>query len=318
MAKRKKRFADDGWAVWVSGDDTSTVYINDWLNPKGRSYVDFAVRIVGVEVSKSLHVYVPFKVERKEIEDISLKFNDRNILQATFSSSCLVDYLKNDHTTEIAYNGKTIDVIHISTIEYSLKEVAEGTLIEVDLDSIRSFIDNDEVYIIWRMPHRSLDDVFRPYSDAKRLFSRLRDLITTPVNFEKYGYSIRVNESRRLPEEINKIGALHRQKLKKTVVSITIDENYELNDGNCYRIRRLEENLYKDYHPRNYQMEDAITYQWNQTREDNLMGHFNFYFNISRESISHASMTFYIILLVLFGVAGEAAYDLIQLLIGLF
>ena len=39
MAKRNKKFADDGWAVWVDGDDTSTVYINDWLNPKGKSYV---------------------------------------------------------------------------------------------------------------------------------------------------------------------------------------------------------------------------------------------------------------------------------------
>ena len=29
MAKRQKKFADDGWAVWVDGDDTSTVYIND-------------------------------------------------------------------------------------------------------------------------------------------------------------------------------------------------------------------------------------------------------------------------------------------------
>ena len=39
MSKKQKKFADDGWAVWIDGDDTSTVYINDWLNPKGKSYV---------------------------------------------------------------------------------------------------------------------------------------------------------------------------------------------------------------------------------------------------------------------------------------
>ena len=38
MASKNKRFADDGWAVWVNGDDISTVYINDWLNPNGKSY----------------------------------------------------------------------------------------------------------------------------------------------------------------------------------------------------------------------------------------------------------------------------------------
>ena len=48
MPKKQRKFADDGWAVWIDGDDTSTVYINDWLNPKGKSYIDIAVRIRGV------------------------------------------------------------------------------------------------------------------------------------------------------------------------------------------------------------------------------------------------------------------------------
>ena len=29
MTNKKRNFADDCWAVWVAGDDTSTVYIND-------------------------------------------------------------------------------------------------------------------------------------------------------------------------------------------------------------------------------------------------------------------------------------------------
>ena len=72
MPKKQRKFADDGWAIWVEGDDVSTIYINDWLNPKGKSYVDFAVRICGVKESKSLSVYVPFYIERNEIEDVSL------------------------------------------------------------------------------------------------------------------------------------------------------------------------------------------------------------------------------------------------------
>ena len=95
MPKKQRKFADDGWAVWIDGDDTSTVYINDWLNPKGKSYIDIAVRIRGVKVSKALHVYVPFTVSRDEIKDVSLHFNDTKILQATFSSTCIVDYKKN-------------------------------------------------------------------------------------------------------------------------------------------------------------------------------------------------------------------------------
>ena len=77
MSKKQRNFADDGWAIWIDGDDTSTVYINDWLNPKGKSYVDLAIRVRGIKASKSLHVYVPFIITKNEIEDVSLRFDDK-------------------------------------------------------------------------------------------------------------------------------------------------------------------------------------------------------------------------------------------------
>ena len=54
MAKRKS-FADDGWAIWVTGEDTSTFYLNEWVNPQGKSYVDVSVRIRGVKGTHSLN-----------------------------------------------------------------------------------------------------------------------------------------------------------------------------------------------------------------------------------------------------------------------
>jgi hypothetical protein len=318
MAKKYKKFADDGWAVWIDGDDTSTIYINDWLNPKGKSYVDMAIRIRNVKASKFLQVYVPFPVSEDEIEDVSLLFNDTKILQATFSAACIVDFKKNVHTSEIAYNGKTVDIVHISTLEYATVALSEGTLLRVDLESLQQFLDNDEVYFIWRMPHKTLDEIFKPRVDVGNVLDRLRDLITTPVVSENYGYSIRINESRLLPEEITRIGAFHRQKLKKAVITISVDENYELNDSGCYRIRRLEENLYQDYLPADYHREDVITYQWNQSREQNYQGQFNFYYSITRESVSKGSMLLYMVLLFSLGILGDAISDAVHALFGLF
>lgn len=315
MSQKKKRFADDGWAIWVDGDDTSTVYINDWLNPKGKSYVDLAIRIRGMEVSEGLHVYVPFSVSAEEIEDVSLSFNDRNILQATFSAACIVDYKKNPHTSEIAYNGKTIDIIHISTLDYTVKSLSSGSLIELDFSLLKGYVDNDEAYFIWRMPHKSLDNIFKPRVNVGNLLQRFQDLVTTPVVSEKYGYSIRINESRLLPEAINRIGAFHRQKLKKAVITISVDEGYELNDSGCYRIRRLEEKLYSSYLPKDYSYDDVITYQWNQSRDDNLMGQFNFYYNITRNSVKQGSMLLYLILLLILGAMGDMLSECIKMLI---
>ena len=312
MSKKEKKFADDGWAIWVDGDDTSTVYVNDWLNPKGKSYVDLAVRVRGIKSSKSLNVYVPFALSKDEIEDVSLSFNDTKILQATFSAACIVDYKKNEHTSEIAYNGKTIDIVHISTLEYDAALLGDGTLITIDLVALQQFIDNDEAYFIWRMPHKTLDAIFKPRVNVGNAMDRLRDLITTPVVSEKYGYSIRINESRLLPETITRIGVFHRQKLKKAVVTISIDESYELNDGGCYRIRRLEENLYNGYLPSDYKCEDIITYQWQQNRDDNLKGHFNFYYNVAKDSISKSSMFLYMVLLLAISIFGDLLAEVVK------
>ena len=315
MAKKQRKFADDGWAIWIDGEDTSTVYINDWLNPKGKSYVDLAVRVRGIKSSKAMYVYVPFVVSCDEIEDVSLLFNDTKILQATFSAACIVDYKKNPHASEIAYNGKTVDIVHISTLDYSARLLAAGTLISISFEKLQQFLDNDEAYFIWRMPHKSLNEIFKPRVNMGNVMGRLRDLITTPVVSEKYGYSIRVNESRLLPEEITRIGVFHRQKLKKAVISISIDENYELNDSGCYRIHRLEENLYEGYLPKDYKREDIITYQWHQNREDNLQGQFNFYYNVTKNSVSRASMFLYMVLLMALGIIGNLLADFVWILV---
>ena len=316
MPKKQQKFADDGWAVWGDGEDTSTIHSNDWLNPKGKSYVDIALHIRGIKVSKAVHVYAPFPVSKEEIEDVSLSFSDTKILKAILSAACIVDYKKNPHTSEIAYNGKTVDIVHISTTDFRVEPLSSGTLIHVDLQELQPYFDNDEVYFIWRMPHKSLDAIFKSYVNMGNTLERLRDLITTPVVSEKYGYSIRINESRLLPEEITRIGMFHRQKLKKAVITLSVDENYELNDAGCYRIRRLEENLYRNYLPKDYQCEDVITYQWNQSRENNYQGQFNFYYSITRESVSKGSMLLYMILLFAIGVLGDIVSETVLTLLG--
>ena len=316
MPKKQQKFADDGWAVWVDGEDTSTIHINDWLNPKGKSYVDIALHIRGIKVSKAVHVYAPFPVSKEEIEDVSLSFSDTKILKAILSAACIVDYKKNPHTSEIAYNGKTVDIVHISTTDFRVEPLSTGTLIHVDLQELQPYFDNDEVYFIWRMPHKSLDAIFKSYVNMGNTLERLRDLITTPVVSEKYGYSIRINESRLLPEEITRIGMFHRQKLKKAVITLSVEENYELNDAGCYRIRRLEENLYRNYLPKDYQCEDVITYQWNQSRENNYQGQFNFYYSITRDSVSKGSMLLYMILLFAIGVLGDIVSETVLTLLG--
>lgn len=309
-----KYFVDESWAIWIDGDDTTTIYFNEWLNPKKKNFVDVAIRIRNVMESTKINLYIPFKVTQEEIEDISLKLEDEKILRATFSATCIIDYKKNQYTSEIAYNGKTIDLVHLSKDFMELIDIAEGTLLTYDLTQLHKYLDNNESYFLFRIPHKSLNKLFKPKKNIHEFFERIRDAFTTPVVHDKFGYSIRINEGRLIPQEINKIGAFHRQKLKKAVVTISIDEDYELNDTNCFTIRRLEKDLYESYVPEKYKCEDVITYQWFDRRRDNYKGSFNFYFNISREHISKTSMFVYMIILLCVGIVGEILWELIIML----
>ena len=312
LSKKNKFFADDGWAFWVDGDDTSTIYLNSWLNPKGKSYMDVSIHIRGIKETKSLNMYFPFAVDKSEIEDVSLNFKDENLSRAIFSSMCVVDYKKNNVTSEIAYNGKTVDIVHVSAVDYSLKPVSKGTLMNISFDGIFEYLDNDEVYFMFRIPHKSITEVFKQRTKVGSFLTRIRDMIMSPIVSENYGYSVRINEARLLPKEINSVGAFHRQKLKKAVVTISIADDYEINDVACYRIRRLEEELYKNFLPLSFNNENIVTYQWQQSREVNLKGHFNFYFNISRNAISPGSVLIYTLIIILLNAVGSSVWDLIK------
>ena len=317
MAKKQRKFVDDGWAIWTDGDDICTIYLQDWLNPKGDSYVDLAIRIRNVGVSTRMRVYVPFDISHDDIDDVSLLFNDTKILQAVFGAACIVDYKKNDFTSEIAYIGKTVDIVHVSTLDYKLSKLSDGTLMDIDLAKLQQFLDNDEAYFIWRMPHKSLDKLFKSRVGAGSIMSRFRDLVTSPMLSEKHGYSVRINEPRLLPEEITRVGSFHRQKIKKAVITISINEDYDINDEGCYRIRHLEEELYREYIPKKYKIDDVISYQWHQNRGSSLQGQFNFYYSITKNSINGGTMTVYMILLMLLAVMGEILGDFAKTWLGL-
>lgn len=312
MSIKTRKFADDGWGIWIDGDDRSTVYLNEWINPKDKSYVDIGVRIYGAKKANDLNIYVPFEITEHEIADLSVELSDDNILRGLFNTNGIVDAEKNEYTSELKYDGRTVSLINLSKEILKAKRIAEGTVITAALNKIQQHITSDEAYVIFRIPHRTLDEVFTPQMNVRGSIERLKELISSPTVTQKYGYSIRINEARLLPSEINKIEVLHQQRICKVLVTISIDEAYELNDSNCYRIRRLEEDLYINYAPPGYDCSDVITYQWVEERDKNMKAHYNFYFDIVHSKISQNSVLLYVLIMLLTAVAGNAIYGLIR------
>lgn len=312
MGTKTRRFADDGWAIWIDGDDRSTVYLNEWINPKGKSYVDIGIRIYGAKSAKDMNIYVPFKISESDIIDLSAELSDDNILRGLFNANGIVDKEKNKYSSELKYDGHTVSLINMSKDIWTIKDISVGTVVTADLHKIQDYITSDEAYVIFRIPHRTIDEIFVSPVDVRGIFERIKELISSPSVTKKYGYSIRINEARLLPAEINKIESLHQQRIRKALVTISINEEYELNDANCYRIRRLEEDLYKDYAPCGYDCSDTITYQWVEERDKNMKAHYNFYFDIVLSKISKQSVFLYLLIIWITAIMGSALYDFIK------
>ncbi len=179
----------------------------------------------------------------------------------------------------------------------------------ISYEEIFDYLDNDEVYFMFRIPHKSITEVFKQRTKVGNFLTRIRDMIMSPIISENYCYSVRINESRLLTKEINSVGAFHRQKLKKAVVTISIADDYEINDVACYKIRRLKEELYKNFLPSSFNNENIVTYQWQQSRENNLKGQFNFYLNLSRNAISPISIFVYMFIIVFLNALGGMMWD---------
>ena len=212
MGNKKRRFADDGWVLWIDGDDRSTIYLNEWINPKGNSYVDISVRVYGAKEANAVNFFVPFEIEKSEITDLSYMLSDSSALRALFNTNGKVDSEKTKYISELRYDNRTVSLINLTNEFTKVKKVSYGTVITMNFEFIKDCISSDEAYLIFRIPHKTLDKVFAPVMDVGSIFDKINSLVLSPMISEKYGYSIRINDARLLPPEINEIEDLQEKK----------------------------------------------------------------------------------------------------------
>lgn len=315
MKSKIRHFADDGWAVWIDGDEKSTVYFNEWVNPEQASYVDIGIRMYGAREAKEVNIYIPFEVEQSEINDLSTMLKNKDILRGVFNNSCSVSDDLNGNVFKVTYGKHVLNIIKLLPTVYQFQNMSSGVLLTVDLTRIKNEITADQLYMIFRLPHKSMDEAFKERIDVVSTVKNLHEIATTPIITKKYGYSTRVNEARMMPQEISNIETLHNQNLRKVLVSISINDEYELNDFNCYRIRRLEEKLYNNYAPPGFNCLDAVNYQWVEERERNMKTHYNFYFDISRNTVSKKSLILYLCIVLTLAMMGNTLYGLFSSLL---
>lgn len=317
MATDTKRFVDDGWAVWTDENCKTAVYFTEWLNPKGENYVDIGVWTYEMKKSCDVHIFVPFPLEFSDINDLSPVLFTEKGAKAVFNTAFSVEKGGSGRCSRFVYDKKPVDLLRVSQDTLRLENVGGGTLLTARIAEYLSDFTCGETYIFFRLPHKRLNELFLSKPHTKLGKESLKELITSPMVTQRFGYSLGLNEERILPREIFNNTEIRRQDIQKAQLTIMIDEDYELNDGGCSQIRHSDGSAYAGYAPKNFENSNFVCYQWRQSRAGENKSHSNFYTVIQNSFISRKSVLVYGLILMFTSILGSAAYDLVKFLIEL-
>lgn len=306
MLKVQQKFSSDSFAIWLLGSEDEykfDIHINEWITPTGYNYIDFGIRIYSHDVS-ICNFFVPYQIELDEIEDLSDKLANETIARGIFNTDCTIKLNSNSPIIEIAYNERYENIIKLSSLSPRLTTQSEGTLISFYFNAVNNLLTTNELYIRFRLPHKTLDSLF----STKR--HDYRFTFESPIITDRFNYLIRLNDLRVLPFEIRTQFSQSSQHLDRVIATLSANEQYVIEDLDCYKIRYLETNLYQNYVPNNFSCENVISYQWVKSKRNSYI------INTKLDSyrIMWTSLSLYALLVILFTIIGNILWKLLTLL----
>ena len=154
----------------------------------GRSFVDISVRIYGAKSAKSVNLFVPFVIEENEITDLSYMLANESALRALFNTNGRVNSEKTKYTSELRYDNRTVSLINLTDDFTQVKKVSYGTVIKINLEFIKECITSDQAYMIFRIPHKTLDKIFESTINVVGIFNKIKLLFEKSCFEYKWNY----------------------------------------------------------------------------------------------------------------------------------
>lgn len=299
-------FVNDNFAIF--SDDISNKYyfdihINDWLVYPTGNFIDFGIRIYNIFNVNTLFIYVPYKINIEDIQDLAPLFGNEKIARALTNTSAKITTSTTSPIIEIEYYGTTESIIFISSLNCSTRICENGTLITFTFNDIHSLLKNDNGYIRFRIPHKSLDKIFTTKKhDYKFTFD-------SPIITDKYQHTIKINEFRSLPFEIRKMFSINGRNIKKIQFFLSSTETININENICENIRLLENDLFESYIPQTFKTSKAYVYQWVKGSSK----YFSFTFKCSTNKIQLLSLLIYCLIIIFLSIIGNMLWEILKL-----
>ena len=311
----KRNIIDDGYAVWLieqnKGVSFLDIHINEWFSYKEQTYLDMGLRVYNANNVNGICLFFPFCIAKNEIIDLFNLISVPEIASDIFNTICAVSPLKVSHVSNLEYNGRkenAIEFFNILSTETVIDKQRTGTIICFDLSSIHDILTSAEVYIRFRVPHKSVNDLFK--SDVK--LSYIISCLSTPESEFEYIFVNRFNDIRNLPEIIKRYLSDNNHKIKKIITSISIPKDMDIDDSKCYKIRKLENISLSKYIPCSFRSEDTLAFQWLSENKE----HYYSYFKMNKKSYKFIRVIVYVLIVIMLSCFGSALWQLFANLFG--
>ncbi len=310
MDKTSNKFINDNFAIVLSGSNNKLecdVHINDWVVYPFGSYIDFGFRIYNIIDVTTLEIYVPYKIGKEDIQDLAPLFGDEKVSRGMTNTIAKIITSTTNPSIDIEYYGITETIYFLSLIDYSICNCENGTIISFSFDRLSSHIRNDNGYIRFRIPHKSLDEIFKyKKHDYKFTFE-------SPIITDYYYHTIRINEFRSLPLEVRHMLSTKKQtkSIKKVCFYLSANEKINIDDNYCENVRPLENDLFGTYIPKTFKDSNTLSYQW--IKRSNKYVTINF--KCSTNRIQLLSLFIYSFLVIFLSIIGNVIWEVVKIVL---
>lgn len=298
-------FINDNFAVFSNSSSTKhkyDIYINDWLVYPTGNYIDFGIRLYDLPNINSLYIYVPYKINLEDIQDLAPLFGNEKTARAIINTNIKIIASTSSPIIEISYSKGKDTIIFLSLLNYSLRTCENGTLISFSFDKVHTHFKDCNCYIRFRIPHKSLD---RIYTSKKHDY---KFSLNSPIITDVYQHTIRINEFRSLPIEVRQMLSTGEEPIIKAHFFLSSNDEIDINNNVCENIRPLENDLFEEYIPKTFKTQNALVYQWVKKPSKYL----SFSFKCSTSKIQILSLSIYCIIVVFLAIVANILWELLK------
>ncbi len=132
--KKVKKYVDDSFVFWTScPEDELNLHFNAWYSRK-KCWLDIGVRVCNTKRTEYIKIFLPFKIERQDIEDLYSRF-DVNWIEDNMVKNCKEKAIESKQLVK-----NTACAIFNSNCEITIGETVSGLLDNISQNTLKNII----------------------------------------------------------------------------------------------------------------------------------------------------------------------------------